>query len=368
MRALEVIDGNVFLLLDEKKVMQAVGAKLEALQLPPDELRIRLWPPPRPTVDEALANPYGIAVDATHVYWVDRFVGQISRVPIGGGKTQIVAKKQPRAFALSVDSSHVYFTVAGNFSVMNGAVRRVPKQGGGIEQIATSQLRPEAIAVGASAVFWASRGYAGALDGAIVRWLKQGGEPTLLAVGLPEPSGIALGANDVFFSTRADGSVLKVTKRGGPQQLLVGDQDAIIAVASDAQRLSWTHGGGVTVASHASLAASTRVRAGAAIRGHAICGDAVVFSDAAGHVWSLRDEKRTLLARGLTRAGALGCDVQRAYVVTHGGRSVDAVSLAGGSGKIADRQADAALQVASAQALSVTERRTRSRRSRRYDA
>lgn len=55
------------------------------------------------------AIPAGIALDTTHVYWVDRGSGLIRRAPKGGGTAETLASGQSSPFAIAVNSRAVYW-------------------------------------------------------------------------------------------------------------------------------------------------------------------------------------------------------------------------------------------------------------------
>jgi hypothetical protein len=72
---------------------------------------VTILTPPQPN------GPRYIAVDATHVYWSTYSSntafpdGELRRVPIAGGATEVVAASQYSISSLAVDATHVYWTV-----------------------------------------------------------------------------------------------------------------------------------------------------------------------------------------------------------------------------------------------------------------
>jgi hypothetical protein len=271
-------------------------------------------------------NPYGIAVDATHVYWTDSIAGTVLRAPKGGGAVTTLASEQRTVAAVAVSATHVYFTIRGNGRAADGAVRRVPKGGGGIEEIAGQQLGPNAIVTDQHAVYWTSAGYAGALDGAVLRWLEQGGEPKALAVGLFEPRGLALDDNDVYVSS--GDSILYVSKRGGPVASFIHGLKTPWALTTSDTHLSWSDPFAGAVGS-APLDDPSQASAITGLRtpvGVATCAG-VVYA-------SLIDAERVLLANKpiasiVSQPNALACDDSRVFVSSMSGRRVDAMGLAG---------------------------------------
>lgn len=54
-------------------------------------------------------SPNGITVDATHVYFANRHAGTINKVPIAGGAVVVLATDQEKPVKLVVDGTHVYW-------------------------------------------------------------------------------------------------------------------------------------------------------------------------------------------------------------------------------------------------------------------
>lgn len=74
--------------------------------------------------EEILAAPVAtknwLAVDTTHVYWVDELAKEVQRVPLAGGPVQTVCSTASSAEgAIALDSTHVYFA--------SGGIKRVAK-------------------------------------------------------------------------------------------------------------------------------------------------------------------------------------------------------------------------------------------------
>jgi len=101
-----------------------------------------------------LKAPVDIAVDETHVYWVED--DGLFRVELSGGVPQNLSQTRGRRLALT--QSHVYFIAGDGTNPVGDALMRVPKQGGHLGII---------ISEGASDL---------AIDEMSVYWTRQTGE------------------------------------------------------------------------------------------------------------------------------------------------------------------------------------------------
>jgi hypothetical protein len=90
-------------------------------------------------------------------------VGDMLRIPVGGGEAVTLATVPFGQGALAVDEESVYFAGADD-------VLKVPVAGGAVITLARGQTNPDAIAVDGTSVYWGNRGMCGedgTCDGAI---------------------------------------------------------------------------------------------------------------------------------------------------------------------------------------------------------
>jgi hypothetical protein len=81
------------------------------------------WYPYTTDSGDPLEGPDRIAIDDTHVYWLN-LRGEVMRVPISGGTVERVASTKPNPAWLEMDDQFVYF------STLEAEIFRVPKAGG----------------------------------------------------------------------------------------------------------------------------------------------------------------------------------------------------------------------------------------------
>jgi hypothetical protein len=157
------------------------------------------------------ANPRGIAVDATSVYFTTMVGGQILKCPLAGCGTNpptVLATGQSTPFGLTVDATNVYWT-----NRSNGTVEKCAIGGCGMmpTQVAMAQMQPTEITVDGTNVYWTKQG-----DGTIGMAPIAGGPSTTLnTTGMMGARGIT-NANGVVFATNSPvGNVYGFPVAGG---------------------------------------------------------------------------------------------------------------------------------------------------------
>jgi hypothetical protein len=202
----------------------------------------------------------GLAVDATHVYWMmsgelGPGIGAVMRVPRDGGAPETLHADAFYPGELAVDETSVYFTMLDGFGLTTGQVVKVPKSGGAAVTLASDQECPYAIAVDALAVYWTNSGtgcyfgYPVPTNGAVMKVAKDGGSPLALAPEQPAPGGLALDDTHVYWTTRGSGersgAVVKAAKDGTSRTTLVPGQPLPAAIAVDESDVFWVASGSI---------------------------------------------------------------------------------------------------------------------------
>jgi hypothetical protein len=131
----------------------------------------------------------GLALDATHVFWVG--AGDVRSARKDGGELTVLVPGA-RSGVLAVDETHVYFTSTDEAQQIF-AIRRVPKAGGASETLWSGPSAIGPMVIDAGRVYWRT-----SFEGTIRAMNKDGSDPTVLAELHPYPSGNGLTIDDGF--------------------------------------------------------------------------------------------------------------------------------------------------------------------------
>jgi len=158
---------------------------------------------------DGVSVPYGLAQDATCLYWTERGNGgAIRRMPKTGGTVETLWRGvSPYGWFCAVDDRFVYWT---EFDA--GTLRRVGKSGGRAVTLARGLGNPGQLCLAHGFVWWVE--YSGNV---ICRLRVTGGRPETVVAGLAGPQAIAVDDQAVYWTEFSDPPVLKRRRlTGGP--------------------------------------------------------------------------------------------------------------------------------------------------------
>ena len=176
------------------------------------------------TVVGGQAQPAGVAVSISHVYWTSG--GRIMRSDLDGTNVKAIVTGQSGPYGLAVDGGSLYWSNPGD-----GTIWRAARDGSGAQAVATGQASPQGVAVDATHLYWAN-----SQDGSIWRAGLDGSGAEAIRNGEAVPYGIAVTGTRLYWTGSADGSVWSADLDGSnPQQLVQGQTFPLgIAVGADA--------------------------------------------------------------------------------------------------------------------------------------
>jgi len=181
------------------------------------------------TGPSAAAGPgASVAVDGTHVYWIGG--GNVKKVPIGGGSVTILASGQDHPRSLATDGSNVYW-------VNETSVNQVPVGGGSVTTLATGGVINTAVAVDATHVYWLDAGTAPTTVNEVP---IGGGSVTTLGTGGFVPWSLAVDSTHVYWADLGC-CVREVPLGGGTVTNLATGQTNPWSVAVDGDHVYWVN-------------------------------------------------------------------------------------------------------------------------------
>ena len=200
------------------------------------------------------SGPWGVAADEANVYFTS--LAGVWSVPVGGGPTTALFQQSDRygdvdaATWIVLRDGYVYFVVPDDFASGNysAEISRVPV-GGGKAQIVTAWVATQLTDVATMAADCTTV-YYGRTDGTLYSVPLDGGTPVQLATGQMTSLQIAVDeANLYFTSTTAaqhpgeqpSGSLRTMPIGGGPVQTLATFQGTAGGVAVDATYVYWAN-------------------------------------------------------------------------------------------------------------------------------
>ncbi|MBX3190948.1 MAG: hypothetical protein KF819_28390 [Labilithrix sp.] len=113
----------------------------------------------------SVSGPFGIAVDATYVYWTEPASGTVKRAPKAGGQSIPIATGQDNPRGIAVLDTFVYWANTGTGAVSGASIRRAPQvaavcDGAGCELVAPVP-EPDALIAADDGIYWTDNSVAG---------------------------------------------------------------------------------------------------------------------------------------------------------------------------------------------------------------
>jgi hypothetical protein len=178
----------------------------------------------------------GLVLGAAGAYVLLAASGVIEGVPPAGAEGGVLARVPAPASDMALGGDSLWVTGGGG-------VTRVPLDGAPTSLVAAGLTRPHAIASDGRWVFVVDvdTPTAGSMLRAsrVVRIATSGGAPTVIGGYQGEVTGVALDGTNVFWADRLEGAILAVPESGGEPRALVHDRGLPEQVLVDATSVYW---------------------------------------------------------------------------------------------------------------------------------
>jgi sugar lactone lactonase YvrE len=185
-----------------------------------------------PASTPGMGQPWGVAVAGPYVYWATFADETIQRVGLAGESPTVLVTGQGYAMEIVVDATSLYWTRQG------GMVGKATRDGG--PPMVWTSLGAWSIAIDETSIYWTNYNALGTGPG-VGKMSLDGESPVLLATAeRDDPRGIAVDTSSVYWTNHFAGTVMKVSKAGGPTTMLASDQGYPDFVAVDSTGVYWT--------------------------------------------------------------------------------------------------------------------------------
>jgi sugar lactone lactonase YvrE len=153
-------------------------------------------------------SPAGIRVDGSFVYFADTNIGELWKIPLGGGA--LVSLGQPTGVGgdIVIDATNVYFTTG--YDIMKLPLTAVDA-GGSATKIVTGGAT--SLTIDEANVYWTEYSPSEPFTGKVMKAPLGGGAPVTLASDQGVPRCVTVDATNVYWTESSESGVNRILKR-----------------------------------------------------------------------------------------------------------------------------------------------------------
>lgn len=178
-------------------------------------------------------GPRSVIVDGGNLYWLTgSSVGQVMTAPVAGGEPRVLADMQRAPQQIVARAGQLYWTNAGG----DGTVATMPVGGGDVTLLAIRQGSPGPIAADADTLYWSSFGQAEVREQPRINGLEH-----QKAIAAGSAASLFVVDRTVFWSgaeLEGGGHIFQI--KPGEESEVLASSDAAFAVVADEHHVYWT--------------------------------------------------------------------------------------------------------------------------------
>jgi Domain of unknown function (DUF5050) len=184
-------------------------------------------------------TPYGIVVNATHLFWAD-LGGKVLRMSLSDCAITTLASGQSGTIGITLAGDNVYFS-NDDSGGSAGSIVTVPQAGGTVTTLASGLDSPGLVTNDGTNIYWTPD--SSDVTGVVYKMALTGGTVTSLASEAYSHDIVAT-SGLVYWTDQFTSSVAYVPVGGGTTVTVASHQDVAYFMASDGKNVYWTNSAG----------------------------------------------------------------------------------------------------------------------------
>jgi hypothetical protein len=180
-----------------------------------------------------IGSQTGLATDMTSLFWTNQLLDTVSRADLpNGGTVATIAAMQDEPYSVAVDGTHVYWVNRADSVPGVGAVVRALKDGTDRVVLAESQEDPRHIAVDSDNVYWAC-----GFGLTVYRLPLAGGGNPVVVGDSAAPSAVVAAGDYIYWTDSGANEFYRVPRDGGGPVVVIETDSPTNTIAMDATHI-----------------------------------------------------------------------------------------------------------------------------------